>query len=95
MNYKKTVDGTKMSVRLIGEVDSLYVANIKDKLLEEVMGVTDLTIDLKELEYISSAGLHLLLEMQKIMKTQGKMMIININDDIMDILKVTGLEIPN
>ena len=90
MKLKKSNDGSELTVTLAGEVDAANVTVIEEKLLKEVAGVTDLTFDLKELEYISSAGLRVLLQMQKMMKTQGNMVIINTNDEVMDIFKVTG-----
>ena len=90
MKYEKSPDGTKLSVALVGEVDSMNVSEIEEVLLREVEGVTDLTFDLKDLEYISSAGLRVLLQMQKMMKSQGNMEIINTTPDVMDIFKVTG-----
>ncbi len=90
MEFEKINDGKAMTVRLIGEVDSMNIAEIEEKLLKEVEGVTDLTFDLEQLEYISSAGLRVLLQMQKLMKAQGTMTIRNVNEDVMDIFKVTG-----
>ena len=90
MDCKKSDDGTKLTVTLSGEVDASNVGDIEEKLLEEIEGVTELTFDLRDLEYISSAGLRVLLQMQKTMKTQGNMMIANTNDEVMDIFKVTG-----
>ena len=90
MKYEKSSDGKKLNVQLVGEVDSMNVAEIEEKLLKEVEGVTDITFDLKELEYISSAGLRMLLQMQKMMKTQGNMVVINTNEEVMEIFKVTG-----
>lgn len=90
MKCIKSADGSKLTVTFAGEVDSTNVTEIEEKLLKEVVGVTDLTFDLNELEYISSAGLRVLLQMQKMMKTQGNMVIINTNDEVMDIFKVTG-----
>ena len=90
MKYEKSSDGQKLTVKLIGEVDSMNVAEIEEKLLKEVEGVTDLIFDLSELEYISSAGLRVLLQMQKMMKAQGNMVIINTNEEVMEIFKVTG-----
>lgn len=90
MNCIKSADGTKLTVAHVGEVDSMNITVIEEELLKEVEGVTDLTFDLKELEYISSAGLRVLLQMQKLMKTQSNMVIINTNDEVMDIFKVTG-----
>ena len=79
-----------MIAELIGEVDSMNVTEIEETLLREIEGVTDLTFDLKQLEYISSAGLRVLLQMQKTMRSQGKMTIKNVNEEVMEIFKVTG-----
>ena len=65
MKCIKSADGSKLTVTFAGEVDSTNVTEIEEKLLKEVEGVTDLTFDLKELEYISSAGLRVLLQILK------------------------------
>ena len=90
MEFEKTNGGAEMTVRLIGEVDSVNVTGIEETLLRESEGVTDMTFDLKQLEYISSAGLRVLLQMQKMMKTQGKMTVRNVSEEVMDIFRVTG-----
>ena len=58
---------------------------------ENIDGVTDLTFDLKQLDYLSSAGLRVLMSSQKIMNKQGDMRLINVNEDVMDIFDMTGL----
>lgn len=68
----------------------MNVTEIEETLLKEVEGVSDLTFDLKDLEYISSAGLRVLLGMQKMMKSKGNMTIRNTSDEVMEIFKVTG-----
>ena len=85
MNFEKTNNGTTLTVELIGEVDSMNTPELEEKLLKEIDGVKELIFDLKGLEYISSAGLRVLLTMQKMMKTQGSMVIKNTNDEVMDI----------
>ncbi len=90
MNYEKTNDGKKLTVSLIGEVDSMNTPEIEERLLREVDGVTELVFDMSKLDYISSAGLRVLLQMQKMMKPVGSMVIVNAKDDVMDIFKVTG-----
>ena len=90
MNFEKTNDGNTLTVELIGEVDSMNTPEIEAKLLEETKGITELIFDLKDLEYISSAGLRVLLTMQKQMKSQGSMVIKNTNEEVMEIFKVTG-----
>ncbi len=90
MNLDKSKDGTKLTVFLTGEVDSMNTPEIEERLLKEVDGVKELVFDLGKLDYISSAGLRVLLQMQKMMKPVGSMVIINTTDDVMDIFKVTG-----
>ena len=90
MNFTKSQDGNTLTVELVGEVDSMNTPELEERLLKETEGITDLIFDLKGLEYISSAGLRVLLTMQKMMKTQGSMVIKNTNDEVMDIFKVTG-----
>ena len=69
----------------------MNVAKIEERLLKEVEGVTDITFDLSKLECISSAGLRMLLQMQKMMKTQGNMAVVSTNEEVMEIFKVTGV----
>ena len=90
MNFTKSPDGNTLTVELVGEVDSMNTPELEERLLKETEGITDLIFDLKGLEYISSAGLRVLLTMQKMMKSQGSMVIKNTNDEVMDIFKVTG-----
>ncbi len=90
MNFEKTNNGTTLTVELIGEVDSMNTPELEEKLLKEIDGVKELIFDLKGLEYISSAGLRVLLTMQKTMKAQGSMIIRNTNEEVMEIFKVTG-----
>ncbi len=90
MYIKKSDDGKTMTVELVGEVDSMNAPEIEETLSREVKDVTELIFDLSKLEYISAAGLRMLLQMQKMMKTQGNMTIKSVSDEIMDIFKVTG-----
>lgn len=90
MILEKSADGSAMTVRLIGDVDAANAAEIEEKLFEELDGVTELTFDLNELVYISSAGLRVLMKIQKLMKAQGRMVITGTNDEVMEIFKVTG-----
>ncbi|MCR5020631.1 STAS domain-containing protein [Ruminococcus sp.] len=90
MDFEKTENGSTLTVSLIGELDSMNTPELEEKLIKEIKGVHDLVFDLAKLEYISSAGLRVLLQMQKTMKTQGSMVIKNTNDEVMDIFKVTG-----
>lgn len=90
MNFEKSQDGSVLTVSLSGEIDSMNTPELEERLLKEIDGVKELIFDFKELEYISSAGLRVLLTMQKTMKSQGSMVIKNTNEEVMEIFKVTG-----
>ena len=90
MEIEKTDNGEKMNVKLIGEIDAMNANDIEQELLKESEGVEDIIFDMSGLEYISSAGLRVLLAMQKKMKKQGSMEVRNTTDDVMQIFKVTG-----
>ncbi len=90
MEIEKTDNGEKMNVKLIGEIDAMNANDIEQELLKESEGVKDIIFDMSGLEYISSAGLRVLLAMQKKMKKQGSMEVRNTTDDVMQIFKVTG-----
>ncbi len=90
MKFEKSDNGETLNISLIGEVDSMNANTIETDLLKEIEGVKNLIFDLSELEYISSAGLRVLLSMQKRMKTQGSMEVRNTNEEVMQIFKVSG-----
>lgn len=90
VDINKDKDGTKLLVNVGGRVDSTTAPQFEEAIKESIDGITDLTIDFKELEYISSAGLRVLLSTQKIMNKQGQMVIKNVSEEVMDIFEVTG-----
>ena len=90
MKLEKSNDGETLNVSLIGEIDSMNANTIETDLLKEIDGIKSLVFDLSELEYISSAGLRVLLSMQKKMKNQGSMEVRNTNEEVMQIFKVSG-----
>lgn len=91
MHFEKSSDGLSMTVKLSGEIDSINAPNLEEELLHKIDTVKNLTFDMKNLEYLSSAGLRVLLATQKLMKSkEGNMIIKNVNDEVMDIFKVTG-----
>ena len=84
----KNVD--KLVVALTGRLDTTTAPQLEETIKNELSDVKDLVIDLKDLEYISSAGLRVLLLGQKTMNKQGKMTVTNANESIMEIFEVTG-----
>ena len=77
-------------ISLEGRLDTLTAPELEGMLKTSLDGVTVLKFDFSKLEYISSAGLRVLLSAQKIMKNKGKMTISNVNETIMEIFEVTG-----
>ena len=79
----------KLTIKLGGKLDTNTSPELDSK-MNELEGIEEVIIDMKELDYISSAGLRVLLSMQKVMNKQGKMTIINVCENVMDIFEVTG-----
>ena len=90
MTINQNKDGNKLTVALEGRLDTTTAPELESALKEALDGVTELELDLKELAYISSAGLRVLLSAQKVMNKQGSMVILNANSDLMEIFEVTG-----
>lgn len=79
----------KLTIILEGKLDTNTSPELDSK-INELDDMEEVVIDMKKLDYISSAGLRVLLSMQKIMNKQGKMTITNVCDNVMDIFEVTG-----
>ena len=82
--------GDALTVTLEGRLDTTTAPALENTLKDSLDGVNELTLDFAELEYISSAGLRVLLSAQKIMNRQGSMKLKNVSEIIMEILEVTG-----
>ena len=89
MTIKKQRDDSKLNIGLEGRLDTTTAPQLEAE-LKDLAGVTELVFDMATLEYVSSAGLRVLLAAQKVMNKQGSMVIRNANDDIKDIFDVTG-----
>lgn len=90
MKINKTTDGSKLTIALEGRLDSSTSPELENELKESMSGVRELHFDFSELEYISSAGLRVLLAAQKEMSKQGTMAISGVNDTVMEVFEVTG-----
>ncbi len=90
MNIIKTLDGTTLNVALEGRLDTTTAPQLEAELKQSIADNTELILDFAKLQYISSAGLRVLLAAQKVMSKQGKMVIRNVNDVIMEVFEVTG-----
>ena len=90
MNITKTKNGSNLTVALEGRLDTSTAPELESVFKNSLEGVTELTIDMAALDYLSSAGLRVLLGAQKTMNKQGSMKVANVNDTIMEIFEVTG-----
>lgn len=91
MTIKKTVDGDKLVLDLEGRLDTTTAPQLENELKVSLYDTKALTLDMEKLEYLSSAGLRVLLAAQKQMqKQQGNMVIVNVNEIIMEVFEVTG-----
>ena len=86
----KSTENNALTIALEGRLDTTTAPELEAELKAALPGVVSLTIDMSKLEYISSAGLRVLLSAQKIMNKQGEMKITGVNDVIMEIFEVTG-----
>lgn len=89
MTIEKKQEGTSLTVQLGGRLDTITAPELETA-LKELGGVEKLILDFENLEYISSAGLRVLLGTQKTMSKQGSMVIRHVNDVIMEVFEVTG-----
>jgi len=90
VKIEKKAEGSKLTVALEGRLDTTTAPELEEALKDALEKVDDLTMDFSRLEYISSAGLRVLLATQKIMNKQGAMRVINVNEVVMDVFDVTG-----
>jgi anti-sigma B factor antagonist len=90
MTINKTRNEDQLSIELIGRLDTTTAPALEEALKQEIDGIKALEFDFAQLEYISSAGLRVLLSAQKTMNKQGTMVVRNVGEVIMEIFEVTG-----
>ncbi|MBQ0136362.1 MAG: STAS domain-containing protein [Oscillospiraceae bacterium] len=88
MDIKKTFEGEALTVALVGRLDTTTAPDFEAAL--ELDGIKNLVLDFENLEYISSAGLRVILAAQKKMSAQGEMVVKNVNDAIKEVFEITG-----
>ena len=90
LNIEKNKNGSELTIALKGRLDTTTAPQLESEIKDSLDGCTKLVLDLKELEYISSAGLRVLLSAQKIMNRQGEMVVKNVAPEVNEIFDVTG-----
>lgn len=90
MTIEKNLSGTTLTLTLAGRLDTTTAPELEAALDSSLSCVQNLILDLQALEYVSSAGLRVILKAQKIMNAQGSMRLIHVNDTIMEVFDITG-----
>lgn len=89
MKIKKELENNVLVLALEGRLDTVTAPELERE-INDLSGVRDLVIDMKNLEYISSAGLRVILKAQKTMNAQGSMKLKNVGESIMEVFEITG-----
>ena len=90
MTIEKNQNGCELGVKITGRLDTTTAPEFEGSLKESLDGIEKLVLDFTGLDYLSSAGLRVLLTTQKTMNKQGEMIIKNVNDTVKEIFEVTG-----
>ena len=90
MTITKKQNGTELEIALEGRLDTMTAPELEAELKRSLDGVESLTIDFSKLDYISSAGLRVLLSAHKVMSSKGGMKITHVNEIIREVFDVTG-----
>ncbi len=90
LNIKKSVDGEAIVFALEGRLDTVTAPDLEKEIRESADSAQEMVMDFADLEYISSAGLRVLLSAHKAMSKKGGMKVIHVNEMIMEIFEVTG-----
>ena len=90
LNLNVTKDGETLCVALEGRLDTVSSPELEECLREDLPGMTLLVLDFEKLDYVSSAGLRVLLQAHKRMNGQGRMVLRNVGESILEIFEVTG-----
>lgn len=90
MTITKNLNGTTLTLALEGRLDTTTAPQLEAEVKDSLTGVSELILDFTSLEYISSAGLRVVLSAQKAMNKQGRMVVRGVNEYVMEVLEVTG-----
>ena len=90
MTIAKKLNGTALEIALEGRLDTTTAPELEKELKGSLEGATELTLDFTKLEYISSAGLRVLLSAHKEMSKKGGMKVTNVNEIVNEVFEVTG-----
>ena len=90
MQINFTKEASKLIVTPEGRIDTLTAPELEKKLCENLDGISELVINMDKIEYVSSAGLCVILKLQKRMIPSGNMKLVGVNEDVMEVFEITG-----
>ena len=90
MTIEKKINGEALTLIVSGRLDTQTAPELEKELDAVLSGLKELTFDMTNLEYVSSAGLRVILKAQKAMNAQGSMKLTGVNDSIMEVFDITG-----
>lgn len=90
MTITSNTNGAQCIIAVEGRIDTVTAPELEKEVLSVSADVTELVIDFEALDYISSAGLRVLLQAQKMMNKRGTMVVKNVNETISEVFEVTG-----
>ncbi|MBR5808694.1 MAG: STAS domain-containing protein [Clostridia bacterium] len=90
MTIEKKINGEAVTLIVSGRLDTQTAPELENELDSVLSGIKELTFDMTNLEYVSSAGLRVILKAQKAMNAQGSMKLTGVNDSIMEVFDITG-----
>ena len=90
MTIEKKINGEALTLIVSGRLDTQTAPELENELDSVLSGLKELTFDMTNLEYVSSAGLRVILKAQKAMNAQGSMKLTGVNDSIMEVFDITG-----
>ena len=90
MTIEKTITGTAAALKIVGRLDTTTAPELEATIDGCIVGIKELVLDCSALEYVSSAGLRVILKAQKLMNAQGNMKLTHVNETIMEVFDITG-----
>lgn len=90
MTITSSQTNTGLIIFIAGRIDTTTAPEAETKIKSLIDGVSSLTLDFSKVDYVSSAGLRVLLSVQKIMNKQGEMKLVHVNESVYEIFEVTG-----
>ena len=90
MKIEKVLNNQELTIKPVGEINSVTAPELEEVIKNDLNNVSSLVFDFSELEYLSSAGLRVLLVAQRLMSKKGQMCLRHVNSNVMEILTITG-----